>query len=191
MSANDLGFLAGDVVDVAQRLLGCELVRELNGRELVARIVETEAYHQLDAASHSYRGRTARTEVMFGPPGMAYVYFTYGMHFCFNVVCGPAGEGAGVLIRAAEPVAGIADMRHNRPNVRDDHLANGPAKLCQALAIDRRLNGHDLRTQPLRLRVRPPLEPSEITQTTRIGITRDIGRPWRFYIKQNAFVSRT
>lgn len=190
MSTSNLDFLAGDAADVARRLLGCELVRALDSYALVVRIVETEAYHQSDAASHSYRGKTARTEVMFGPPGAAYVYFTYGMHFCFNVVCGRAGEGAGVLIRAAEPVAGLASLRLNRPNVPDGQLTNGPAKLCQALAIDRRLNGHDLLTRPLQLRIRPPLDTSQIAQTTRIGITRDTYRPWRFYIKQNAFVSR-
>jgi DNA-3-methyladenine glycosylase len=183
--------LAGDAVEVAPRLLGCLLVRELeDGTRISGRIVETEAYHQSDAASHSYKGKTPRTEIMFGPPGFAYVYFTYGMHYCVNVVTGPEGEGSAVLIRAIEPVEGIKRMRANRGGLETTQLTNGPAKLCQALQIDKQLNGHDLHTLPLQLRVQPPIDASEIVTTTRIGITKDAHRPWRFYVVGNPFVSK-
>jgi DNA-3-methyladenine glycosylase len=183
--------LAGDAVEVAPRLLGCLLVRELeDGTRISGRIVETEAYHQSDAASHSYKGKTPRTEIMFGPPGFVYVYFTYGMHYCVNVVTGPEGEGSAVLIRAIEPVEGIERMRANRGGLETIQLTNGPAKLCQALQIDKQLNGHDLHTLPLQLRVQPPIDASEIVTTTRIGITKDAHRPWRFYVAGNPFVSK-
>jgi DNA-3-methyladenine glycosylase len=183
--------LAGDAVEVAPRLLGCLLVRELeDGTRISGRIVETEAYHQSDAASHSYKGKTPRTEIMFGPPGFVYVYFTYGMHYCVNVVTGPEGEGSAVLIRAIEPVEGIERMRANRGGLETTQLTNGPAKLCQALQIDKQLNGHDLHTLPLQLRVQPPIDASEIVTTTRIGITKDAHRPWRFYVAGNPFVSK-
>ncbi|MEJ0073469.1 MAG: DNA-3-methyladenine glycosylase [Candidatus Saccharibacteria bacterium] len=110
----DFRFLDGSSVDAAPRLLGCVLERELDGQILRGKIVETEAYDQTDAASHSYKGRTPRTDVMFGPAGFLYVYFTYGMHYCMNIVCGPEGSGAAVLIRAIEPLEGQAIMRLNR-----------------------------------------------------------------------------
>lgn len=176
--------------EAAQRLLGCHLVRELDGRQLVGRIVETEAYDQNDAASHSYRGQTPRTDVMFGPAGFLYVYFTYGMHYCCNVVCGPAGQGAAVLIRALEPLAGETCMSANRRNLTGAVVTNGPAKLCQALMIDKQLNGHDLTQKPLQLIIQPPLQPDEIVQTTRVGISKAQDVPWRFYIRHNDFVSQ-
>lgn len=188
--ADALAFLADDVVAAAQRLLGCVLVRELDGRRLAGKIVETEAYHQADAASHSYKGRTPRTEVMFGPPGFAYVYFTYGMHYCMNVVTGPPGEGSAVLIRALEPLHGIEAMRAHRRTAPDTQLTNGPAKLCQALQITKSFSGHDLRAAPLQLEARPPLPCSAIVQTTRIGISRAQDRPWRFYVRGNPYISR-
>jgi DNA-3-methyladenine glycosylase len=175
---------------VAPRLLGCELIRELAGHILRVRIVETEAYRQDDAASHSYRGRTPRTDVMFGPSGHAYVYFTYGMHYCLNVVCGPVGYGTAVLIRAVEPITGQALMSDRRAGRSGAELTNGPAKLCQALGIDKSLTGHDLRTGELRLVLRPPVETEAIIQTTRVGITQARDMPWRFYLRGNPYVSR-
>ena len=175
--------------DAAERLLGCELVRTIDGQDIRVRIVETEAYHQSDAASHSYSGRTQRTEVMFGPAGKLYVYFTYGMHYCCNVVTGPEGEGSAVLIRAVEPVTGETLLEKNRAT-SGITLTNGPAKLCQALAIDRSMNGHDLDDAPLRLEVRPPLDRLAVVHTTRVGITKAVDVPWRFYIAGSPYVSR-
>lgn len=136
---------------LAPALLGQVLVRMLNGRRLAGRIVETEAYMgALDLAAHTAGGRrTPRNEVMYGPAGHAYVYFTYGMHHCFNIVSGHVGEGVAVLIRALEPLEGLEEMRALRLGarsraLRDRDLASGPAKLCQAMRIDRRQNGLDL-----------------------------------------------
>jgi DNA-3-methyladenine glycosylase len=182
-------WLIGDAPDVARRLLGCELERQLNGRLVRLRIVETEAYHQTDAASHSYKGRTARTEVMFGPPGRLYVYFTYGMHYCMNIVCGPEGEGSAVLIRAAEPLSG-EDMLEQYRGKTGIELTNGPAKLCQALAVDKLLNGHDLAQPPLQLIKMPELSATEIVVSTRIGISQARDMPWRFYVRDNSYVSK-
>ena len=170
---------------VAPRLIGCELVRELNGRRLVGRIVETEAYDQTDAARHRYRGRTPRTDVMFGPSGHLYVYFTYGMHYCMNVVVGSKGHGAAVLIRAIEPLEGLDMMSRNRQGRSDAQLTNGPAKLCYALAIDKTWNGHDLRKPPLQLMLQPAAPVEQIVQTTRIGISNAKDVQWRFYLKGN------
>ena len=190
MSDELTALLSAPSATVAPRLLGCRLVRRLGDTEVSGRIVEVEAYSQEDAASHSYRGETERTRVMFGPPGRAYVYFTYGMHYCCNVVTGARGFGSGVLIRALEPLTGESVMSRNRHGLSGVTLTNGPAKLCQALGIDRRLNGHDLRTEPLRLMVEPPLGQTAIVQTTRVGISRAQDVPWRFYIKHNPYVSK-
>jgi DNA-3-methyladenine glycosylase len=176
---------------VAQRLLGAILARELDGQTVRVRIVETEAYHQNDAASHSYRGRTTRTEVMFGPAGHLYVYFTYGMHYCMNVVTGPEGEGSAVLIRAVESLDGQTYMALNRPGHGGVTLTNGPAKLCQALAIDKSMNGHDLRQPPCRLLLQPALPAADIVQTVRIGISQAQDVPWRFYVRDNPYVSQS
>jgi DNA-3-methyladenine glycosylase len=190
MSKEDFLFLKSDALKVAPRLLGCLLAREIEGQRLVGRIVETEAYNQTDAASHSYRGQTPRTEVMFGASGRAYVYFTYGMHYCINVVTGSVGYGSAVLIRALEPIENLELMRQNRRgNPRDFELTNGPAKLCQALDIDKSFNAHDLTRPPLQLIIKPPIKATKIEQTTRIGISRDQHRNWRFYIKNNHYVS--
>jgi DNA-3-methyladenine glycosylase len=170
------------------------------------RIVEVEAYHGSDdPASHAYRGRTPRTAVMFGPPGFLYVYFTYGMHWCANVVCGPDGEAAAVLIRALEPLRGIEAMRASRPAARrDTDLCNGPAKLCQALAITGADSGGDLMAPPARRRggaaagasvpvrleddgTAPPRRPG---RGVRIGITVATELPWRFWVAGNPNVSR-
>lgn len=187
--------MAGTLLDrpaaeVAPRLLGSLLVRELGGRKIICRIVETEAYSQTDAASHSYRGRTPRTDVMFGPGGHLYVYFTYGMHYCMNIVCGLEGVGAAVLIRAVEPLEGEDVLAANRGGKHGTEATNGPAKLCQALAIDKAMNGHNLTQTPLRLELKPPLQADKIVQTTRIGITRARDVPWRFYIHGNPYVSK-
>lgn len=174
---------------VAPRLLGCEFEREVDGILLRARIVETEAYDQTDVASHSYRGQTERTKVMFGEAGHLYVYFTYGMHYCCNIVVGAKGYGAAVLIRALEPLGGEEDM-FSRRGRRGVELTNGPAKLCQALAIDKALNGHDLSKSPLKLITKPELPAKNIIQTTRIGIAQAKDVPWRFYIRGNSYVSK-
>ena len=188
--AEDWEILSGAAEVVAPRLLGCELVRELDGEMLRARIVEVEAYAQTDAASHSYRGQTPRTDVMFGPAGHLYVYFTYGMHYCCNIVTGPVGHGSAVLIRAVEPLEGLEVMRQRRHGLDDVQLTNGPAKFCQAFGIDKTLNGHDLQGGELRLEIKPPVAQTDIIQTTRIGISRAQDVPWRFYLKGNRFVSR-
>ncbi len=183
-------FLDGFASEVAPRLLGCVLECELNGAILRARIVETEAYDQSDEASHSYNGQTLRTKVMFGAPGRLYVYFTYGMHYCCNVVVGPKGYGSAVLIRALEPISGEEVMLERRHNKGGVELTNGPAKLCQAFGIDKVLNGHDLRHLPLKLVSQPELLPADIVQTTRIGISQGKDVPWRFYIRDNPYVSK-
>jgi DNA-3-methyladenine glycosylase len=183
-------FLQGDTVQAAQRLLGCELVLTDQHGTTRLKIVETEAYHQSDAASHSYRGKTPRTEVMFGPAGYLYVYFTYGMHYCMNIVTGPVGEGSAVLIRAAEPLDNPEMLQQNRPGKQGVELTNGPAKLCQALGINTSWNGHNMHQKPLQLIVQPALSPQEIVQTTRIGISQAQDQPWRFYIRNNRYVSR-
>lgn len=182
--------LATDAVTAAHRLLGCVLERNLDGERILVRIVETEAYDQTDAASHSYKGKTPRTDIMFGPSGHLYVYFTYGMHYCCNVVVGEEGDGAAVLIRAVEPLKGESVLSRRRSRMHGYDLTNGPAKLCQALAITKELNGHDLSQQPLELTLSMPLPSNEIITTTRIGISQAKNVPWRFYIKNNPYVSR-
>lgn len=189
MPRDDLGFLRGRASEVAPQLLGCIFERELDGKLIRARIVETEAYDQTDVASHSYKGKTQRTEVMFGPAGHLYVYFTYGMHYCCNVVVGEEAYGAAVLIRAVEPLDGVKAIEKRRNKTGVD-VTNGPAKLCQALGIDKDMNGHDLHRGELRLIPRLPLPKSLITQTTRIGISQGRDVLWRFYITDNQFVSK-
>lgn len=189
VDTNSLNFLTNSAVKVAQALLGCILERTINGSVVRVKIVETEAYDETDAASHSYKGRTPRTDIMFGPAGHLYVYFTYGMHYCCNIVTGPEGTGAAVLIRAVEPLEGEHILQEVRP-VSGANLTNGPAKLCQALAIDKTLNGHNLTKTPLTLIAQPPLHQRDITITTRIGISREKDKPWRFYITDNPYVSK-
>ena len=182
--------LEGDPVAVAPRLLNKVLVH--GGRS--GRIVEVEAYHGAnDAASHAYRGLTPRTAVMFGPAGFLYVYFTYGMHWCANVVCGPDGEAAAVLIRALAPLTGLAAMRAARPAARHDRdLCNGPAKLCQALGITGADNGADLLAPVAALGMMddgtpPPRRPG---RGTRIGIKEATEKRWRFWVAGDPHVSR-
>ena len=186
-----------DPVTVAPRLLNKLLVRG----DRVGRIVEVEAYHGAnDAASHAFRGKTARTAVMFGPPGFLYVYFTYGMHWCANVVCGPDGEAAAVLVRALEPVGGLEDMRRARTAARAERdLCNGPAKLCQALGITGSDNGADLLAPggdpaavaaPVRLAADGTPPPTRPGRGTRIGITEATDKRWRFWVRDSPFLSR-
>ena len=181
--------LETDASTAAQRLIGCELVRELPEGRVRARIVETESYDQTDMASHSYNGETPRNAVMFGNAGVLYVYFTYGMHYCCNIVTGKPGDGSAVLIRAVEPVEGseIIEQYRGKSGV---NATNGPAKLCQALAITKDLNGHDLRDSPLQLVLKPAQNPAEIVATTRIGISKAQHEKRRFYMRANEFVSR-
>ena len=176
----------------AARLLGCELLREINGRVLSGRIVETEAYDQTDMASHSFRGITNRNAVMFGPAGRAYVYFTYGMHYCFNVVTGGEVEGSAVLIRALEPLAGIELMAEYRGVKEPLKLLSGPARLTQALNIDMMLNGHDLSRPPLMLKLNPPLDAGSISWSARIGIKEDKAsiKLWRACLRESQYLSR-
>lgn len=174
----------------ARRLLGATLTRTFGTRTSIVRIVETEAYDQTDEASHSYRGPSKRTAVMFGPAGYLYVYFIYGKHYCCNVVTGSIGQGAAVLIRAVEIVEGRSLMQAFRPGKQGTMLTNGPAKLCQALDIQGSMNGHDLSKSPLRLELRELLPGERIVVTSRVGLGRAVDTPWRFYIADNKYVSR-
>jgi DNA-3-methyladenine glycosylase len=178
-------------IAAAHYLLGAIIIRTLpSGEILKAKIVETESYHQADPASHTHRGKTPRNKAMFGPAGRAYVYFTYGMHWCFNVTAGQEGEGAGVLIRAAEPLEGAEKMRALRGGVEPSQLTNGPAKLAQALAIDKKLYGHDLTKSPLKIVGGGLVKKSEISISPRIGISRSVDELLRFYITNSKYVSK-
>lgn len=180
--------LAMSAPEAAKQLLGCFLEREIDGKLVRVKIVETEAYDQTDAASHSFNGRTPRTDVMFGPAGHLYVYFTYGMHYCCNVVVGKEGMGSAVLIRAVEPVGGEALLAKRRTGKSGVELTNGPAKLCQALGINKAMNGHSLEKAPLKLILTD--EPKEIITTKRVGISKEKDKPWRFYLKGSIYVSQ-
>jgi len=186
-------FYARPSLEVAPDLLGRLLVLAAPGDEpLVARIVESEAYQEGDPASHSYRGRTARTEVMFGPPGHLYVYFTYGMHFCMNLVTGRDGEGSAVLLRAAEPVQGLDTMRARR-GVEDQRLlCSGPARLTQAFGITGAHNGVGL-TDGTGLFLAPgaTVDAADVVTGPRVGITVAVDVAWRFSVAGSPFVSRS
>jgi DNA-3-methyladenine glycosylase len=167
--------LEGDAPDVAPLLLGKLLVHG----ECVGRIIEVEAYREDDPASHSFRGPTPRTQVMFGRAGLLYVYFTYGMHYCANVVTGPLGTGSAVLIRALEPLAGLDTMAMRRDGRRD--LTGGPAKLCQAMGIGPQHNGTDLcRGSSLGLFDDGTPPPRTPRVGPRVGITKAVDVPWRW-----------
>jgi DNA-3-methyladenine glycosylase len=172
------------------------VARDCLGKILVhgstaGRIVEVEAYLGIgDRAAHSWRGLTDRTRVIFGPPAHAYVYFIYGMYECLNFVCEPEGQAGCVLIRALEPLSGLATMRRRRPAARRlEDLASGPGKLTLAMGITRKLNGADLVTGPLQVRGLRNQLPIEVQTTPRIGITHCADWPLRFVIADNRFVS--
>lgn len=178
--------------EAAKRLLGCEIERTLDdGTVLRGKIVETEAYDEMDPGSHTFNGISPRNTVMFGPPGILYVYFIYGMHYCCNIVTGPKGRGEAVLIRAIEPILGEDTMKHFRNGLSGPTMTNGPAKVCQALAIDRTLNGHDLRKTPIKLIMNPALDDLDITTTKRIGLSKGVDTFWRFYVTNSNFVSKS
>ncbi len=178
-------------VRLAKKLIGTILVRETEGHLLSARIVEAEAYAGSDdPASHAYRGRTQRNEVMFRSGGYAYIYFTYGMHYCFNVVSGRKDGLAGaVLFRAAEPLDGITIMRRNRGKQDLSQLLSGPAKLCEAMDITGELNGIGLQGPPLYLTPPPDGAKIRIRATPRIGITNGKDKRWRFVDADSGYLS--
>jgi DNA-3-methyladenine glycosylase len=181
--------LHGHVLDVAPRLLGAVIAHETTEGTVAVRLTEVEAYDgPNDPGSHAYNGRTRRNEVMFGPPGHLYVYFTYGMHYCANVVVGTDGNPAAVLLRAGEVVDGIelAERRRNRASRRD--LARGPARLCQALGVDMRHNGTDLSIGPLTLTV-PSTLALDVNTGPRVGLRKAADRPWRFWVPGEPSVS--
>lgn len=182
-------FYAGDTVDVARKLLGKILVHETPDGVAAGKIVETEAYLQGDPACHASRGMTSRNRVMFGEPGHAYVYFIYGMYYCFNAVTAPAGVGEAVLIRALEPLQGIQLMRARRGRERLKDLCSGPARLVQSLGITREHNGVDLTCSQLYV-CKGEASPGKFVTTTRIGIKEGAQMPLRFYLEGSPFISR-
>jgi DNA-3-methyladenine glycosylase len=181
------GFYSRPVLDVARDLIGCVVSHE--GSAGV--IVETEAYHRSEPACHAYVGLTDRTWVLFGPPGRAYVYRSYGIHACLNAVCEPEGVAAAVLIRALEPVDGVELMRERRGVTRLEELCSGPGKLTQALGIGLELNGSDLTAGPIVITARPRAwRDVQIVASRRIGITKAAELPWRFTARGSRFLSR-
>lgn len=185
-------FFARPAVEVAPALLGNVLVRAVRGgRRIAARIVETEAYEEGDPASHSFRGKTARNAVMFGPSGHLYMYFTYGLHFCANVVTGEMGEGSAVLLRAAEPLEGLDLMARRRGVPEPGLLCSGPARLAQAFGLDLRHDGLDLAGGgTVWVERGTPIPAERIAGGPRVGIRYGTERPWRFLATGNPYLSR-
>jgi len=180
-----LDVLSGPVLDAAPRLLDAVLRHE----GVAVRITEVEAYDGAeDPGSHAFRGPTRRNQVMFGPPGHLYTYFTYGMHHCANVVCGPEGRASAVLLRAGEIVEGLDLARSRRGSSPDRDLARGPARLCSALALDLSHNGLDLTAGALQLAA--PVDPARISTGPRVGLRQAPDHPWRFWITDDPTVSR-
>jgi len=182
----DHSFFERSVHEVARGLIGCRLFYEGCGGV----VVETESYERDDPACHAYVGLTRRTEVLFGPPGRAYVYLSYGIHSLFNVVAEPEGDAAAVLVRALEPTTGLEEMKRRRGVDRVDQLCSGPGKLTQALGIGLGDNGTDLDRAPFLLMPREPTWGGEILTGPRIGITKAVDRPWRFCAAGSPHVSR-
>ncbi|WP_104161887.1 DNA-3-methyladenine glycosylase [Arthrobacter sp. ZGTC212] len=188
--------LAVPATEAARHLLGSVLTHDDGGEPVSVRVTEVEAYMgDVDPGSHAFRGRTARNNTMFGPAGHLYVYFTYGMHYCANVVCGEDGHATGLLLRAGEIVSGIETARMRRNNPRTDlDLARGPARLAQALGIDRALDGADVFAAPLRLEL--PAEPvpaEKVSVGPRVGVSGAGGTdeyPWRYWLTGDPTVSK-
>jgi DNA-3-methyladenine glycosylase len=180
----DKEFFARSVHEVAPELIGATLlVAGVGGT-----IVEVEAYDHEDPAAHGYRGRTERNASMFGPPGHAYVYRSYGIHWCLNLVCEQEGSASAVLLRALEPTAAVDEMRARRGVEAPRLLASGPGRLCQALGVTREHDGLALDRAPFELRARESTP--EVVAGTRVGITRAADRPWRYAVAGSRFVSR-
>jgi len=177
-------FFARSVHEVAPDLIGATLLVD----DVGGRIVEVEAYHHTDPAAHSYRGPTERNAVMFGPPGFAYVYRSYGIHWCLNFVCEPEGSASAVLIRAIEPTSGFAKMRRRRRLEDERLLCSGPGRLAQAMGVTRAHNGLPLDRLPFELYAREG-EP-EVVAGVRIGITKAAELPWRYGLKGSRFLSK-
>jgi DNA-3-methyladenine glycosylase len=177
-------FFDRPVLSVAAELIGATLLVDGVGGQ----IVEVEAYHHTEPAAHSYRGPTPRNAVMFGPPGFAYVYRSYGIHWCVNFVCEEEGSAAAVLIRALEPVEGLGRMRRRRDVVDERLLCSGPGKLCEALGVTHRHNGLPLDRAPFQLRAREGN--AKVVRGVRIGITKAMEKPWRFGLKDSKFLSK-
>src|SRR5690242_7256161 len=177
-------FFGRSVHEVAPELIGATLLFDGVG----GMIVEVEAYHHTDPAAHSYRGPTPRNAVMFGPPGVAYVYRSYGIHWCLNFVCEAEGSASAVLIRAIEPVAGLASMRRRRGLGDERALCSGPGKLTEALGVTIRHNGLRRDRAPFELRERA--EKPAIVTGPRIGITKAVERPWRYGLEGSRFLSK-
>ena len=178
-------FFDRSVHQVAPELIGATLLVDGVG----GIIVEVEAYHHTDPAAHSYIGRTERNAVMFGPPGFAYVYRSYGIHWCLNFVCEAEGSASAVLIRALEPTAGLALMRRRRGLSDERALCSGPGKLCEALGVSIKHNGLPLDHAPFELRARSTRP--DIVVGPRIGITKAVEQPWRYGMKGSKFLSKT
>jgi DNA-3-methyladenine glycosylase len=190
-------FYTRNLLTVAKELLGKILVKYNNEETISGRIVEVEAYDgSIDEAAHTFRGKTKRNEIMFKEGGYLYVYFTYGNHFCSNIVTGREGRGTAVLIRAVEPLDGIDLMIKNRYkrgllNEKERYnLTSGPGKVCGAFGIDRKHYGMDLTGNEIYLLNQPKISVDKIIITKRIGIKKSVDLPWRFYIKNNPYTSR-
>jgi DNA-3-methyladenine glycosylase len=179
-------FFARDVARVAPALVGCLLLVDGVGGV----IVETERYQQDDPASHSFRGPRGRAAIMFGPPGHLYVYRSYGLHWCANLVCEPEGRGAAVLLRALVPTHGLPAMRARRPGRPDRLLCAGPGRLCAALGVDGSLDGISAVAEDGRLALHAPEGPVDVVSGPRVGISRAAERPWRFGMRGSPFLSR-